>query len=58
MTRRARTANWCALQMATKDNPSLEKQGIVLQQADGLKTYRVVPNHVVARTSRTNTPVE
>ncbi|XP_060566451.1 uncharacterized protein LOC132725266 isoform X2 [Ruditapes philippinarum] len=58
LTRKARTANWCALQMATKDNPNLEKQGIVLQQADGLKTYRVVPNHVVVRTSRTNTPVE
>lgn len=58
LTRRARTANWCALQMATKDNPNLEKKGIVLQQSDGLTTYRVVPNHVVGKVSRTNTPVE
>lgn len=58
LARRARTANWCALQMASKDNPNLEKQGIVLQESDGLRTYRVLPNHVVARASRTNTPVE
>lgn len=46
LSRKARTANWCALQMATKDNPNLEKQGIVLQKTDGLATYRVmsVPN--------------
>ncbi|KAL4228789.1 hypothetical protein ACF0H5_011829 [Mactra antiquata] len=42
LSRKARTANWCALQMATKDNPNLEKQGIVLQKTDGLATYRVV----------------
>lgn len=58
LARRARTANWCALQMASKDNPSLEKHGIVLQQTDGLFTYRVLPSHGIARASRTNTPVD
>jgi len=42
LTRRARTANWCALQMASLDNPDLESQGIVLQQHDGLRVYRVI----------------
>lgn len=45
LTRRARTANWCALQMATKNNPNLENLGIILQQHDGLLTYRVTMNH-------------
>lgn len=42
LTRKARTANWCALQMATIDNPDLESLGIVLQQHDGLRVYRVI----------------
>lgn len=31
--------------MATIDNPDLEDYGIVLQQHDGLRVYRVVQPH-------------
>ncbi|XP_052804092.1 meiosis-specific coiled-coil domain-containing protein MEIOC-like isoform X2 [Mya arenaria] len=41
LTRKARTANWCALQMATLDNPDLSHMGIVLQKQDGVNIYRV-----------------
>ncbi|KAH3699664.1 uncharacterized protein LOC127859462 [Dreissena polymorpha] len=43
LTRRARTANWCALQMATIDNPNLEMMGIVLHQHEGTSVYQLVP---------------
>lgn len=56
LARKARTANWCALQMATKDNPNMEKQGIVLQETDGMLSYRMIP--VQCRDSRSSTPSE
>ena len=39
LTRRARTANWCALQMADKNNPELETLGIVVHPQDKFYTY-------------------
>ena len=39
LTRRARTANWCALQMADKNNPALENLGITVHPQDKFYTY-------------------
>ncbi|KAL3836242.1 hypothetical protein ACJMK2_021681 [Sinanodonta woodiana] len=46
LTRRARTATWCALQMADKNNPQLEKLGIVYKYttADaGFMSFKAIP---------------
>lgn len=37
LTRRARTAQWCSLQAADKDNPCLTKYGIDIQSLTTVK---------------------
>ena len=56
LARKARTANWCALQMAHKDNPNLEDIGIKLNNQDGLLTYRVILDHVAATQEKSQDP--
>ncbi|KAK3607927.1 hypothetical protein CHS0354_006521 [Potamilus streckersoni] len=46
LTRRARTATWCALQMADKNNPQLEKLGIVYKYTTtdaGFMSFKSIP---------------